>query len=262
MVVSIGRFIIGYRLQAPSFIGQNGSMQKNARTKCAKEGCNAPIGHANAKYCSRTHAPFAHLLKGYTHTRSGQTEKSFSADYGETSRAPSIEEPNLEPDTKTSKMIPITKRKKEKTSEIPIGETSKKLDEKTTTDSSLTDKENRSSCEKTANTDTEKTQMQTHKYGNSMQTNTEKTTTPNTARSISELPTSINTLDNTSSDKSPSTSLIDSSAQHLFDLMKSLEKNKSSTRVETVKAACECAKGIQSLIRLKLDMYRESRRVR
>jgi hypothetical protein len=74
---------------------------------------------------------------------------------------------------------------------------------------------------------------------------------PRASRSLSPSESSDNIV-------SPSLSLIDSVAEHTFDLMKGLHGDRPPASVRTfdperVNAACNCAKQIYSLMRLKLD---------
>ncbi len=66
---------------------------------------------------------------------------------------------------------------------------------------------------------------------------------------LSQSMTPITTSKNIELVESASMSLLDRSADHMFELMKGLSGGDSAD----VNAACNCAKNIQSLMRLKLD---------
>lgn len=71
----------------------------------------------------------------------------------------------------------------------------------------------------------------------------------NVKTSIGSAPSSVSMI-------SPSMSLIDESAQCMFSVMGALEDRAKRGDVEAVRAACECAKQVTQLMRLKLDVLK------
>jgi hypothetical protein len=75
--------------------------------------------------------------------------------------------------------------------------------------------------------------------------------------------TLISSVENSDLVKSASMNLIDDTAEHLFDLMVSLEKDSNVHALhENVKVACHCADQIHKLLRLKLDVIKVAQKAR
>jgi hypothetical protein len=79
------------------------------------------------------------------------------------------------------------------------------------------------------------------------------------ADGLTRLAASLKPSENSSAETSHSMSLIDKSATHLHDLMKSVAPSQT-TEPEKIKSACEAAKQMTQLLRLKLDILREFRK--
>lgn len=126
----------------------------------------------------------------------------------------------------------------------------------------MTTKKPRTKDGKKPKTPTENVKMLENASGITPTTNGRDLTKLTAESTVSLHATSITPFPNIDQVKSESTNLIDESTKQLKDLMKSLTKQVTTEEnlfksVNSVNAACNCAKQISSLIRVKLDIYKE-----
>lgn len=194
---------------------------------CGKVGC-AKKAAKNKKYCSRGHAPYGHLINDDP-TVSERMVKYGSERDGEPYRRSSIYAMRTErPAPFESNTPPIKKIAPEKN----LGTVGTIL---------------KAHLPYVHDTKSEGTTPEASHGENSMQeTNSPKSSLVAQTGTLSPPPTPFEEA------RLESMNLIDESAKHLRDLMKSVtEKNSAG-----ISAACNCASQIHKLIRLKLDIAR------
>lgn len=228
--------------------------------KCGQLNCYREAA-TNQKYCSKECAPYARLEGGEDRSASGRMGRSSTRGAGDRSDLYSVDESTFSSGPRRGQKIPNFGHEPKLNVEKHMQEISMKAAASSAnagTDSHPNKNENVQPPVWTE----EKIEKLREKYGENGMPETEKTTVVKNVLVVNNVnPQGGSTQQSTplNEENSPSMSLIDDSAKHLFELMKSIRLDKEKPDPNAINAACNCAKNIRELMGLKLSAYKASK---